>query len=299
MGEYKLTHFDEKSMNGDIILPTRGRIRSTARPLVGRRTVIAPVRPARDMRVTDFQMVQAPLVKEETSSATKPGPKQKKPRKARRFVTVAVVAIILGATGYLSIDTWLTNKQVQDQVQAQSGSSSTATTAQEGADETPLPDTSLQNYKVAADLPRALTIEKLGVKARILPMGVNRDGSMQAPVGIYDSGWYMGSARPGSAGAAVIDGHASGPTREGLFASLDKLALGDKVSVERGNGSLVNYEVIYTETVALDAVDMNQVLLPRGNSKEGLNLITCTGQWLKEKNTYDHRVIVYTKRILS
>jgi hypothetical protein len=51
------------------------------------------------------------------------------------------------------------------------------------------------------------------------------------------------------------------------------------------------------ETVALDDVDMDKLLTPYGNAKEGLNLITCTGDWLPDKKTYDHRVLVYTKRV--
>ena len=67
-----------------------------------------------------------------------------------------------------------------------------------------------------------------------MPMPVNGDGSMQAPINIYDAGWYTGGVRPGDKGAAVIDAHASGPTRQGLFAYLDTLKQGDNIIVEKG-----------------------------------------------------------------
>ncbi len=87
---------------------------------------------------------------------------------------------------------------------------------------------------MAPDLPRVLSIPKLNTKARIMPMPVNGDGSMQAPINIYDAGWYTGGVRPGDKGAAVIDAHASGPTRQGLFAYLDTLKQGDNIIVEKG-----------------------------------------------------------------
>ena len=126
-------------------------------------------------------------------------------------------------------------------------------------------------------------------------MGVNKDGSMQSPINAYDAGWYTGSVRPGQLGAAAIVGHASGPTREGLFAYLDKLKAGDIVEIERGDGTKLTYSVVKTETVALKNVDMNKFLRPVDGEAEGLNLMTCAGSWVESSKTRDQRVIVYTK----
>jgi LPXTG-site transpeptidase (sortase) family protein len=120
---------------------------------------------------------------------------------------------------------------------------------------------------------------------------------MQAPVNIYDSGWYGGSAKPGTPGATVIDAHASGATRQGLFAYLDTLKVGEQLSIERGDGQTFNYEVTHTEIVPLTEVDMSKLLAPYGDATEGVNLITCTGTWIPDQKTYDHRVLVYTKRV--
>lgn len=171
--------------------------------------------------------------------------------------------------------------------------------AAEGQDETETNQALLDAYQVAADQPRILTISKLGVTARILPMGVNKDGNMQAPINIFDSGWYERSAKPGQKGAMVTDGHASGPTRAGLFAYLDTLTAGDEIRVERGDGSLFVYEVVQVESVELDRVDMSALLRPHESTNEGLNLITCTGRWVQEAQTYDHRTLVYARRIIQ
>lgn len=167
----------------------------------------------------------------------------------------------------------------------------------EGREEVAVTPDALAGYQVAADQPRLLTIDKINIRARILPMGINPDNSMQAPVNIFDSGWYDRSAKPGEAGASVIDAHASGPTRQGLFAYLDTLVAGDRVKVERGDGEVLEYEVSAVETVPLDSIDMEKVLRPYGDVTEGLNLITCAGRWLQNQQTYDQRAIVYTKRV--
>jgi LPXTG-site transpeptidase (sortase) family protein len=94
-----------------------------------------------------------------------------------------------------------------------------------------------------------------------------------------------------------IDGHASGPTREGLFAYLDTLEKNDTLQVEKGDGTKLKYKVVRTEVVALSDIDMKKILLPHNGVTKGLNLMTCTGKWLPREKTYDHRVVVYTQQI--
>lgn len=221
--------------------------------------------------------------------------------KKRHFVSMRYLfaglaaTVVLAGTGYISIDTWMTNQQVKQVVTQDT--TSAAVLAGEGQSEAVVTENAIDSYAVAGDLPRTLTIDKINVKARILPMSVNTDGTMQAPINIFDSGWYAGSSKPGTPGAAVIDAHASGATREGLFAYLNTLIVGDTIEIEKGDGTKLKYRVTHTETVGLDSIDMQKLLKPHGNAKEGLNLITCTGEWLKDKKTYDQRALVYTERI--
>lgn len=221
---------------------------------------------------------------------------------APRYMAASMAAaLVLAFTGYISIDTWVVNNEVKrvvaDQQVAGDSTARTGLMMSEGEDETDVAPSTVDSYTVAPDLPRVLSIDKIGVRARVLPMSVNSDGSLQAPVNIFDSGWYGASAKPGNPGAGVIDAHASGATREGLFAYLDTLVIGDTISIERGDGQSFRYEVVHTESVPLDQVDMKKVLKVHGGASEGMNLITCSGKWLPEKKTYDHRVLVYTQRV--
>lgn len=228
---------------------------------------------------------------------------RRKVRDLKRSGLIFMAGIFILLTGYVSVDTLITNSRAKEEFSSsKEGSAPTEdtnvhTAAREGQDETELPAHSLSSYAVAADLPRALYIDKLKVASRILPMSVNKDGSVQAPLNIYDAGWYNGSVKPGEIGASFIDGHASGPTREGLFAYLDTLVVGDTLQVEKGDGTRLTYRVVHTEIVPLEGFDMRKALLPHGRTLKGLNIMTCTGKWVADKNTYDHRVVVYTELI--
>lgn len=224
---------------------------------------------------------------------------RRKRRDLKRFSLVLVTSVFVLVTGYVSLDAWMTNNNVKAETSQSSnaGTGGTWTRDEEGRDESVPTAASLASYTVAPQLPRALYIDKLGVAARILPMGINTDGSVQAPRNIFDAGWYTGSVKPSEEGAMFVDGHASGPTREGLFAYLDKLAEGDEIRVEKGDRSIVKYRVVHTETKALADVDMEKMLMPYNEGVHGLNLMTCTGKWLAEQKTYDQRVLVWAEEI--
>jgi LPXTG-site transpeptidase (sortase) family protein len=283
----------------EVARPTRSIDGMTMRETIVTETVVVT---APDHSQTVTQTVSDTTVVSDgmTTAAASAEKPQRKFFDLKRWGLVAAAIVVLSLTGYVSLDTWLTNSKLSNEtkVSAQSGEPSTTwTVEQEGRDETKIPSSSLSSYTVAPDLPRALYIDKLNIAARVLPMSVNTAGSIQAPINIYDSGWYNGSVKPGDTGAAFIDGHASGPTREGLFAYLDTLKEGDTLQVEKGDGSKLTYKVVHTDVVPLADLDMKNVLLPYNGVTKGLNIMTCTGKWLPREKTYDHRVVVYTQQI--
>ena len=146
-----------------------------------------------------------------------------------------------------------------------------------------------QAWKVAANKPRFLSIDKLGIdRARVLEIGVNVEGRLQTPASIFDVGWYRSSGKPGQGGVLLIDGHNGGPTKEGVFKHLPELVAGDIITIERGDGKFFRYQVVENEEVPLAEADskMNKMLLPVVPGKEGLAIITCTGEWSQVQQTY-------------
>lgn len=162
-------------------------------------------------------------------------------------------------------------------------------TEAEEVDETPVSDTQIAEYTVAADRPRYLSISALGItNARVLPVGLSSSNQLQTPASIYDVGWYTGSGKPGSGGTLLIDGHNGGPTKTGVFKRLPELQVGSIITIERGDGTIFNYQVVENETLSLAEANaqMNKMLTSPRKGVESLSLITCTGEWSQVQKTY-------------
>lgn len=169
----------------------------------------------------------------------------------------------------------------------------------EQLDETKPTETELQEYIVAKDQPRFLSIDKLGIKnSRIIAVGVKVSGALGTPNNIFDVGWYQASGKPGEGRVIVIDGHNGGPNVQGVFKNLPALAKGDVIKIERGDGTIFKYEVVENVTKSLDEADeyMSVAFRSPESGKEALTLISCTGDWSKLRNTYLSRQ--FTRAVL-
>ena len=150
-------------------------------------------------------------------------------------------------------------------------------------------------YVVAPDRPRYLTIESLGVyNARIIPVGVGAYGELDTPNNIFDVGWYESSGKPGQGKTMLIDGHNGGPHVHGVFKNLPDLAIGDIITVERGDGVPYRYSVVENSEVPIDQSDtyMSTALRSPEAGRESITLITCSGEWSQVQNTYLARQFV-------
>ena len=176
------------------------------------------------------------------------------------------------------------------------------------------------SYQVPANNPRYLSIPDLGVdRARVIALGVlapDKDGSQQldAPKNLNDVGWYNCQINPvvdkrcdkpalpgsGDTGtAAMIDGH-SCSGHSCVFDNLAALKSDDKIIIELGSGTKVNYTVKEVDVVKLSDVDMTKMMRPIVPDQEGLNLITCAGSWTTTDSrgapTMNKRVMVFATR---
>ena len=173
----------------------------------------------------------------------------------------------------------------------------TAETVEEAAEveETEVTPAQRAEHVVAADVPRYLSIEKLGiVNARVFSMGINSAGELDVPYNIFDIGWYSQSSKPGSGGVLVMDGHNGGPNVEGVFKHLNQLYTGDLIVVERGDGTKFTYKVVENNEVPLSAADdyMKTAFTSPVLGTEALTLISCVGEWSQVQQTYLSRQFV-------
>lgn len=229
--------------------------------------------------------------------------KRRKPHLSLRQSVITFAAVMLFASGaFINFQSWRVNEQAVVQVKALSGANDqSADDAKDGSaeipNEEPVTAPAIQRYSVAPDLPVRISIQKINVKARILPMSVKPNGELKAPYSIFDVGWYNASAKPGaSGGATVLDGHVSGLTQKGIFANLKQLEIGDQINVERGDGQVFTYAVRAKKQTTVDTVDMAGLLVSVG-SKHGLNIITCAGKFDAKKIEYSERLIVFAEQL--
>ncbi len=156
------------------------------------------------------------------------------------------------------------------------------------------PPLDIKGYTVAANMPRYLKIDRIGVNARVRRVGPDSNGSVKGPTNIYDVGWYENSSLPGENGTILLDGHVAGQSNRGVFYGLGTLKKSDKVTIERGDGKLLTYTVVSAEQADFDNLDMRKVLNSAVSGKQGLNLMTASGRFNVRTNQYEKRVIVYT-----
>ncbi len=95
-------------------------------------------------------------------------------------------------------------------------------------------------------LPVELRVAAIDVKASLMPVGIDPDGSVQIPpAGRADvAGWYAPGPTPGEAGNAVLVGHVDSRTAgPGVFFNLGRLNPGDEITVRRNDGSVGRFRV--------------------------------------------------------
>lgn len=202
------------------------------------------------------------------------------------WLGILLVVIFVGACGWYGYRYYTTGQQPPVPV--------ALAKANPEVDETDVTTQQVDSYQVAPNQPRYITIPSLGVdKARVRSVGVKPNGELGTPQSIYDAGWYTKSATPGSGSSALlIDGHNGGPTKDGIFKKLSDMKEGDQITIERGDGQKFTYEVKENKTITLDDLNaggMKRMSESVSDTSEGLNIISCTGNWIPAQQTYDKR----------
>lgn len=151
---------------------------------------------------------------------------------------------------------------------------------------------------VAPSQPARLRIPTIGVDAIVQGVGLSRtgNGAMGIPTNFKDVAWYSPGTIPGMPGSAVIDGHLDGRNvQEAVFYNLQSLKPGDLVEVLDSNGKTLQFRVVDKKIYDYDAPTAE--IFSSDTSKARLNLITCTGSWIKSQKLYNKRVVVFTELV--
>ncbi|HVD81094.1 MAG TPA: class F sortase [Propionibacteriaceae bacterium] len=130
--------------------------------------------------------------------------------------------------------------------------------------------------------------------AGVLP-AVTVDGVLRVPEDVEHVGWWDGSARVGEPfGSTVIAGHVDSATEGiGFFARLLKIKAGDTITL-RADSHQLKYRVTSVRTVAKKALATDSQAF-RQTGRHRLVLITCTGNFHRDRGGYDSNLVVVGK----
>ena len=139
--------------------------------------------------------------------------------------------------------------------------------------------------------PVTLAIPRIGVRSRLVDLGLDRDGAMEVPRDPDRAGWFSRGATPGALGPAVIAGHVTWNGANGVFHRLGTLRRGDRVSVSREDGKTAVFRVTRVSQYAKSHFPSRSVYGAIDHA--GLRLITCGGSYDAAAHRYLDNVVVF------
>jgi hypothetical protein len=155
--------------------------------------------------------------------------------------------------------------------------------------------TSANPLQIRRSRPAQISIPAIGVKASLLTLGLNGDGTVQVPSPgpNYDRpGWYRYSPTPGQIGSSVILGHvdsaAQGPAD---FYRLGDLRPGDQIDITLLDRQTVVFSVLGVRSFLKTKFPTRLVYGKTGY--RGLRLITCGGSFDPSTGHYLSNTVVF------
>lgn len=139
--------------------------------------------------------------------------------------------------------------------------------------------------------PTGVQMPTVDIAADASPVGTENDGSLEVPDDPQVSGWWSGGAAPGEPGAAVIVGHVDSREGPGAFFRLGDLNAGEVVTVDRADGTSVDFRVDRIERHPKDEFPTAAVY--DHTRQPTLRLITCSGEFDPRERSYEENTIVF------
>jgi LPXTG-site transpeptidase (sortase) family protein len=135
---------------------------------------------------------------------------------------------------------------------------------------------------------RRIFARAISLDAEVVESKIER-GEWQVPK--FVAGHLQGTALPGSGGNVVLSGHVQSISSGNVFANIDKLKVGDEVTLRTTAGEVV-YRIAGKNIVKNDDISVVQP-----TRSEELTLITCTGAFNILTQDYSHRWVVWGTRL--
>jgi sortase (surface protein transpeptidase) len=141
--------------------------------------------------------------------------------------------------------------------------------------------------------PLALSIPQLGVRTKLVDLGLDRSGALEVPQDPSLAGWFSRGAAPGALGPAVIAGHVTWNGAPAVFHRLGSLRKGDRLTVYRKDGRAAVFTVTRAARFSKSKFPSRAVYGPVDHA--GLRLITCGGTYDAARHRYLDNVVIFAK----
>lgn len=142
-------------------------------------------------------------------------------------------------------------------------------------------------------VPASLEIPSIGLKANVESVGLKENGEMAVTESFDTTGWYEKGYNPGEPGNAVIGGHVDSRNGPAVFYELNKLSVGDEVTVTSKTGDTRTFVVTDKKEYPWDDAPLKSIF--GYTHRSSLNLITCTGDFDHASRNYSKRLVIYTE----
>lgn len=137
--------------------------------------------------------------------------------------------------------------------------------------------------------PVSLSIPVIDVDAeKVVGLGLAPDGSIEVPEDPATPGWFTPGPSPGQLGPSIIAGHVDSRTGPAVFYRLGELAPGDRMTVNREDGSVVTFEV--HAVASFDKDDFPTRRIYGSTDRAELRLITCSGEYDEDTGYHGNTV---------
>lgn len=154
--------------------------------------------------------------------------------------------------------------------------------------------TAVSKGQSTGDAPTKLTIARLDISMRVIPVGVDAANAMSMPEDPNVAGWYRFGPRPAdTAGATVISGHLDTATSGiGPLSRIKTARKGDRIVVGGGSSSTI-YSVESVSRIPKSKLDLSKVF--NRDSSPRLHLLTCGGDFDKKTGHYEDNILVIAR----
>lgn len=133
-----------------------------------------------------------------------------------------------------------------------------------------------------------LQIPATGTNAKIVRVGLDKNGDMVTPRNAGDIAWLDNGSFPGPTRNAILAGHRNWQGRAGSLLRLEQAGAGDAVRIGLG-GRAYTFTIIWVRTYDPDSAPVEELM---GNTaRDSITLVTCGGEFNPRTRHYVKRIV--------